>query len=259
MNIYPKKRWGQNFLIDPNILRKIVRTIDPKPGDTIIEIGAGKGALTQFLLDSKATIHAFEIDSELIPELKKQFSSQSNFFLHHIDALTLDFISIAPKKLKIRVVGNIPYNITSPLLFKIFKYSEIIDDVHFLVQREIARRLCAVPKTKEYGILSVITQFYGSTSIAFDVSPKVFRPIPEVYSSLVSIKIQPVIDNSEFRQNYHTVVRTAFGKRRKTLRNSLSDLLINKSGDSPIDLGRRAESLNIEEFINLTKWLYDRN
>lgn len=259
MNIYPKKRWGQNFLIDPNILRKIVRTIDPKPGDTIIEIGAGKGALTQFLLDSKATIHAFEIDSELIPELKKQFSSQSNFFLHHIDALTLDFISIAPKKLKIRVVGNIPYNITSPLLFKIFKYSEIIDDVHFLVQREIARRLCAVPKTKEYGILSVITQFYGSISIAFDVSPKVFRPIPEVYSSLVSIKIQPVIDNSEFRQNYHTVVRTAFGKRRKTLRNSLSDLLINKSGDSPIDLGRRAESLNIEEFINLTKWLYDRN
>lgn len=259
MNIYPKKRWGQNFLIDPNILRKIVRTIDPKPGDTIIEIGAGKGALTQFLLDSKATIHAFEIDSELIPELKKQFSSQSNFFLHHTDALTLDFTSIAPKKLKIRVAGNIPYNITSPLLFKIFKYSEIIDDVHFLVQREIARRLCAVPKTKEYGILSVITQFYGSTSIAFDVSPKVFRPIPEVYSSLVSIKIHPVIDNSEFRQNYHTVVRTAFGKRRKTLRNSLSNLPINKSGDSPIDLGRRAESLNIEEFINLTNWLYDRN
>ncbi|MBL7067509.1 MAG: 16S rRNA (adenine(1518)-N(6)/adenine(1519)-N(6))-dimethyltransferase RsmA [Candidatus Marinimicrobia bacterium] len=259
MKPYAKKRFSQNFLIDPNILRKIVHTINPQRDDFIIEIGSGKGALTRFLLESNAQIHSIEIDSELIPELKKQFSSQSNFFLHHTDALTLDFTSIAPKKHKIRVVGNIPFNITSPLLFKMFENAEIIDDVHFLVQREIARRLCAVPKTKEYGILSVITQFYGSPSIAFDVSPKVFRPIPEVYSSLVSIKIQPVIDNSEFRQNYSTVVRTAFGKRRKTLRNSLSDLLINKSGDCPIDLGRRAESLNVEEFINLTNWLYDIN
>ena len=259
MKPYAKKRFGQNFLIDPNILRKIVQTINPQPDDFIIEIGSGKGALTRFLLESNAQIHSIEIDSDLIPELKEKFGSLSNLFLHHTDALTLDFTSIAPKKHKIRVVGNIPFNITSPLLFKIFENAEIIDDVHFLVQREIARRLCAVPKTKEYGILSVITQFYGSPSIAFDVSPKVFRPIPEVYSSLVSIKIQPVIDKSEFQQNYSTVVRTAFGKRRKTLRNSLSDLLISKSGDCPIDLSRRAESLNVGEFINLTHWLYDSN
>jgi 16S rRNA (adenine1518-N6/adenine1519-N6)-dimethyltransferase len=259
MKPYAKKRFSQNFLIDPNILRKIVQTINPQRDDFIIEIGSGKGALTRYLLESNAHIHSIEIDSDLIPELKQKFGSLSNFCLHHTDALTLDFTSIALKKHKIRVVGNIPFNITSPLLFKIFENTEIINDVHFLVQREIARRLCAVPKTKEYGILSVITQFYGSPSIAFDISPKVFRPIPKVYSSLVSIKIQPVIDNSEFQQNYHTVVKTAFGKRRKTLRNSLSDLLNNKSGDCSIDLSRRAESLNVEEFINLTHWLYGRN
>ncbi len=259
MKPYAKKRFSQNFLIDPNILRKIIQTINPQPDDFIIEIGSGKGALTHFLLESNAHIHSIEIDSDLIPELKQKFGSLSNFSLHHTDALTLDFTSITSKKYKIRVVGNIPFNITSPLLFKIFENAEIIDDVHFLVQREIARRLCAVPRTKEYGILSVITQFYGSPSIAFDVSPKVFRPIPEVFSSLVSIKIQPVINKSEFQQNYHTVVKTAFGKRRKTLRNSLSDLLINKPGDCPIDLVRRAESLNVEEFINLTHWLYGRN
>ncbi len=259
MKPYAKKRFSQNFLIDPNILRKIVQTINPQPDDFIIEIGSGKGALTDLLLKSSAIIHAIEIDDDLIPDLQQKFSKTSNFTLHYADALTLNFTSIAPKKHKIRVVGNIPFNITSPLLFKIFENAKIIDDVHFLVQREIARRLCAVPKTKEYGILSVITQFYGSPTITFDVSPKVFRPIPEVYSSLVSIKIQPVINNSEFQQNYHTVVRTSFGKRRKILRNSLSDLLINKSGDCPIDLVRRAESLNVEEFINLTHWLYDSN
>ncbi len=259
MKPFAKKRFGQNFLIDPNILRKIIRTVDPKTDDIIVEIGSGKGALTDLLIESGAVIHAIEIDNDLIPELERKFSLKSNFHLHHADALKFDLPSLKPANQKIRIVGNVPYNITSPLLFKVFNNSGIIDDVHFMVQREIARRICALPSTKEYGILSVVTQFYGKPTIAFDVSPKVFRPIPDVYSSVVSLKLNPQITDREFQDRFLTTVKTAFGKRRKTLRNSLFDLLENKHGECPLDLGRRAESLNVAEFIKLSFWIFDAN
>lgn len=257
MKPFAKKRFGQNFLIDPNILRKIIRTVAPKTDDIIVEIGSGKGALTDLLIESGAIIHAIEIDDDLIPELERKFSDKSNFHLHHADALKFDLSSIKPANQKIRIVGNVPYNITSPLLFKVFDNSGIIDDVYFMVQREIARRICALPNTKEYGILSVVTQFYGKPAIAFDVSPKVFRPIPDVYSSVVSLKLNPELTEREIQDRFLTTVKTAFGKRRKTLRNSLFDLLKNKHGECPVDLGRRAESLNIAEFIKLSLWIFD--
>ncbi len=259
MKSFAKKRYGQNFLIDPNILRKIVKTINPSPDDLIVEIGSGKGALTGLLLDSGATVHAIEIDNDLIPELTAEFSDYPNFILHHTDALEFDYHSIILHNQKIRVVGNIPYNISSSLLFNIFNNIADIRDIHFLVQREIARRICARANTKDYGILSVISQFYVKPIIDFDVSPKVFRPIPDVYSSLISMNTEPRIGDKSFQSNFHIAVRTAFGKRRKILRNALVDLIVNKNSDSPIDLSRRAESLNIEEFIELTRWIFDRD
>jgi len=255
MNIYPKKRWGQNFLIDPNILRKIVRTIDPKPGDTIIEIGAGKGALTQFLLDSKATIHAFEIDSDLIPVLKDKFPNKINLTLHQADVLTFDYSRLFKLNQKVRIVGNIPYNITSPLLFKIFENSAHIKDVIFLVQKEIAQRICAKPDNKDYGILSVLSNYYGSPKMEFQVSPNVFRPIPKVVSSVISIQIKTYRDSKDFQRAFIKTVKTAFNKRRKTLNNSLSELIRKDKINCPINLNRRAETLTVDEFIKLTKWL----
>jgi 16S rRNA (adenine1518-N6/adenine1519-N6)-dimethyltransferase len=259
MQSYAKKRFGQNFLIDPNIVRKIVKEIKPQPGDVIVEIGPGKGALTRQLVATGAKIHAIEIDKDLTSELAREFAGSDNFTLYQQDALKFDYRKHFSTGQKIRVVGNIPYNISSPLLFKVFENNNIIRDVHFLVQREIAQRICAKPNTKSYGILSVITQFYGKPSIAFQVSPKVFRPIPEVYSALVKLVIEPHSQDTNFQANFHAVVKTAFGKRRKILRNALSELFPATTGDYPIDLSRRAESLTLEEFMTLTHWIFRSN
>jgi 16S rRNA (adenine1518-N6/adenine1519-N6)-dimethyltransferase len=254
----PKKRWGQNFLIDQNILRKIAKCINPNVNDTLIEIGAGTGALTEHLLKSGATVYAIEIDNSFTKELQNKFSSYSNFHLCIADALKFDFSSIfAESDLKrIRFVGNIPYNISSPLLFKIYGYSQFIYDIHFLVQKEIAQRIIAKPNNKNYGILSVITHLYGKPDIEFNVSPNVFKPIPKVTSSLVSILIQyPKLD-SKLLRNFFKVVKTAFGKRRKKLKNAIAEFLPKDITGCPIDLNVRAEMLSVEEFLLLTNWLY---
>lgn len=256
MKPYAKKRFGQNFLIDPNILRKITRSINPQKVDIIVEIGPGKGALTKFLADSQSIIHAIEIDVDLLPELESHISDYPNVKIHHQDALTFDYSSLIQDQKRLRIVGNIPYNISSPLLFTMFENAIIIQDIHFLVQREIARRICAAPNTKEYGILSVITQFYGNPKIDFDVSPKVFRPIPDVNSSMLSIQMFQPGPGGNFKADFHRTVRTAFSKRRKTLKNTLSEFITDTLEPCPIDLSRRAESLSVAEFITLTQWLF---
>ncbi|HQM36591.1 MAG TPA: 16S rRNA (adenine(1518)-N(6)/adenine(1519)-N(6))-dimethyltransferase RsmA, partial [Candidatus Marinimicrobia bacterium] len=182
MEHYPKKRLGQNFLIDPNILRKIVRVIEPQRDDIIVEIGPGKGALTRLLLESGAEIHAIELDPELVNYLKQELGQFENFHLYYADAVQFDFSDLFNRNQKIKIAGNIPYNITSPLLFRLFEITDWLDRIVLLVQKEIALRLCAQPATKEYGILSVMTNFYCRPKIEFNVSPQVFRPIPRVTS-----------------------------------------------------------------------------
>lgn len=256
MKPYAKKRFGQNFLIDPNILRKIVGNIAPQVDDVIVEIGPGKGALTKYLAESRTELYAIEIDADLITGLEQKFADYPNVSIIHQDALTFDYRCIAGNHKKLRIVGNIPYNISSPLLFRMFEFHDSIADIHFLVQREIARRICAKPNSKEYGILSVITQFYGDPEIAFTVSPTVFRPIPEVTSALIAIRMKTVPDDPEFIGNFHKTVRTAFAKRRKILRNTLAKMLPRSTVAGPVDLSRRAESLTVSEFIALTHWLF---
>lgn len=255
MKPYAKKRLGQNFLIDPNIIRKIADVISPSQDDTIIEIGPGKGALTELLLQSGAQVHAIEIDDDLIPDLEIKFSNYNNFHLHHCDALKFDFSSIFQYAKKVKYTGNVPYNITTPLLEIAFDNAAYIDTVYFLVQKEVARRIAGVPSTKEYGILSVMVQYYGNPTLHFDVSPNVFRPIPKVVSAFISIKVDENRIDRNFLPIFRNVVKTAFNKRRKTLRNSLRELLPNNIKNCPIDLVRRAETLNIKEFEIITKFI----
>ena len=256
MEHYPKKRLGQNFLIDPNILRKIVRVIEPQRDDLIVEIGPGKGALTRLLLESGAEIHAIELDPELVNYLKQELGQFENFHLYYADAVQFDFSGLFNRNQKIKMVGNIPYNITSPLLFRLFEMVDYLDRIVLLVQKEIALRLCAQPATKEYGILSVMTNFYCRPKIEFNVSPQVFRPIPRVTSSVV--KLVPIENNysPEFRRQFNELVRKAFNRRRKILRNSLDLPASLDISACPIDLLRRAETLSVAEFIELTHWYY---
>ncbi len=255
MNHHPRRRFGQNFLIDKNILNNIIRVVALQQNEPIIEIGPGTGALTESLLTQNAVVYAVEIDRDLCVLLREKYKSQPNFHLFEADALKFDYETLIRQTGAAKIVGNIPYNITSPLLFKIFELGSRVSLVTFLVQREIALRICALPNTKEYGILTVLSNFYGKAQIAFHVSPQVFRPRPQVWSSLLTFKPLPNEFNSDFRSAFHLLVKKAFNQRRKTLKNALSELLQADITDSPVDLQRRAESLSCAEFIALTHFL----
>jgi len=253
--IYPKKRFGQNFLIDPNILRKIVEVIDPQPGESLIEIGPGRGALTALLLERQSIVHAIEIDHKLVDYLKTTFVDRPNLYLYEADVLDFDLATLLNPNVPQKIVGNLPYNIISPLLFKLFEFSDCISQMVFLVQKEIALRLCAKPSSKDYGILSVMARFYTSPRIEFHVSPRVFRPVPKVFSSVITLVPEKNDCSPMMRSAFRKVVRTAFNQRRKTLKNALHELLPTTLLNCPIDLQRRAETLSVAEFISLTDWL----
>ena len=252
--VSPLKRFGQNYLQDQNIIKKIVSEIDPKENELIIEIGPGQGAITQKLLESKANLTAIEIDKRVIDELQTRYTDlhllQSDFLKLNLN----QFIDSSEKKL--RVVGNIPYNITSPILFKLFENNTIVSDSVFMVQYEVAKRMTAKMGSKDYGILSVLLEYFGNTKLAFKVSPNVFYPKPNVDSAVVHIYFNDKRDNPEFNLMFKSIVKSAFGNRRKTLKNSLSNGIfaeVNFS-DCGIDLSLRAEQLNVNDFIKLAEF-----
>jgi 16S rRNA (adenine1518-N6/adenine1519-N6)-dimethyltransferase len=256
--VLPLKRFGQNYLQDQNIIRKIIAEIDPKENDLIIEIGPGQGALTQYLVESKANFTAIEIDKRVIEDLQNRFR---NLNLEQNDFLKLDltkFISSLDKK--IRVVGNIPYNITSPILFRLFENNTIIEDAVFMVQYEVAKRMTAKIGSKDYGILSVLFEYFGNTKLAFKVSPNVFYPKPNVHSSVVHINFNAIRNNSEFNSLFRSIVKSSFGNRRKTLKNSLSNGIFASVDFSEcgIDLSLRAEKLTVDDFIKLTEFIINK-
>lgn len=252
--ILPLKRFGQNYLKDQNIVRKIISEIDPKENDLIIEIGPGQGAITNLLLESKANLTAVEIDKRVIEDLQNRYT---NLNLIQSDFLKLDlnkFINSPQQKL--RIVGNIPYNITSPILFKLFENNLIIQDAVFMVQYEVAKRMTAQMGSKDYGILSTLLEYFGNTKLAFKVSPNVFYPKPNVDSAVVHIYFNDKRDNSNFNNMFKSIVKSSFGNRRKTLKNSLSNGIfadVNFSGCG-IDLSLRAEQLKVDDFIKLAEF-----
>ena len=253
--VSPLKRFGQNYLQDQNIIKKIISEIDPKENELIIEIGPGQGAITQKLLESKAHLTAIEIDKRVIDELQTRYTDlhllQSDFLKLNLN----QFIDSSEKKL--RVVGNIPYNITSPILFKLFENNTIVSDSVFMVQYEVAKRMTAKMGSKDYGILSVLLEYFGNTKLAFKVSPNVFYPKPNVDSAIVHIYFNDKRDNPEFNLMFKSIVKSAFGNRRKTLKNSLSNGIFAEVnfGDCGIDLSLRAEQLNVDDFIQLTEFV----
>lgn len=251
--ILPLKRFGQNYLQDQNIIRKIISEIAPKENESIIEIGPGQGALTQYLIESKAKLTAIEIDKRVIDDLKIRFTDLN---LLECDFLKLDLNQIAASsQQKLRVVGNIPYNITSPILFKLFENNTFINDAVFMVQLEVAKRMTAKMGSKDYGILSVLLEYFGKTKLAFKVSPNVFYPKPNVHSAIIHIYFNEIRNDSSFNSMFKSIVKSSFGNRRKTLKNSLSNGIFAEVDFSlcGIDLSLRAEQLNIDDFIKLAE------
>ncbi|BCK86287.1 ribosomal RNA small subunit methyltransferase A [Sideroxyarcus emersonii] len=248
-----KKRFGQNFLIDQNIIADIVRAIRPEAGDNMVEIGPGLGALTRPLLQTLNLLHVIEIDRDIIARLKTDYP-QDRIVIHEGDALKFDFATLP---VPLRIVGNLPYNISSPLLFHFAGYAARITDMHFMLQNEVVERMVAAPSTPAYGRLSVMLQYRFHMEKLLDVPPQSFRPAPKVDSAIVRlIPIPPdqiaVQDEALFAQ----IVAAAFGQRRKTLRNTLRDYL--QEGDFAelgIDAQLRAENLGVTEFARIANRL----
>ncbi|WP_127471066.1 16S rRNA (adenine(1518)-N(6)/adenine(1519)-N(6))-dimethyltransferase RsmA [Thiomicrorhabdus aquaedulcis] len=249
-----KKEFGQNFLNNGRIIDQIVAAIRPKATDHIVEIGPGEAALTAPLLDVVHKLDIIEIDNDLIGPLTQRFSQKPAFCLHHADALRFDYASLlAPDEPYIRVVGNLPYNISSPLMFHLLHFAPRILDMHFMLQKEVVERICATPGGKTYGRLSVMLQYACQTEYLFSVGPENFTPPPKVESAIVRLipHVQkPVVAHHE--QRFAELVKQAFSQKRKTLRNTLKGWLdaeqIQACG---IDPTARAETLSVSQFVTL--------
>jgi 16S rRNA (adenine1518-N6/adenine1519-N6)-dimethyltransferase len=249
----PKQSLGQNFLVDENIVRKIIKAIDVKREDVIVEIGPGRGALTKHLMHLTDNFIAVEIDGRVCEHLKNEYGT--GLRIVHEDFLETDLEVICCKyQKKIRLVGNIPYHITSPILFKVMERRSLVKDMMIMMQLEVARRIVAKPRTKEYGILSVLCQFYDTPELLFKVSPSCFYPKPKVTSAMMrfgfsrSLKYR-VRDESIFAQ----VVKATFGKRRKTIRNGLKSMSLPDFDLEAVnfDLNLRPEDLSVADFVTL--------
>lgn len=248
-----RKRFGQNFLQDAHWIERIAKAIQAKPGDNIVEIGPGQAALTRYLVADSGQMRAVEIDRDLAAWLRTQFNPDQ-LELIEADALTIDWSSLGQER-PLRVVGNLPYNISSPLLFKLLEAADYVQDQHFMLQREVVDRMVAAPGSKTYGRLSVMLQWRYRMTKLFDVPPGAFNPPPKVVSSVVRMipKAKEDVPNVNFTL-FSSVVANAFGQRRKTLRNALS-LLLTEADIQAADVNpqARAETLDLDAFIRLTQ------
>jgi len=253
----PRKRFGQNFLHDQAVLSRMVQAINPAPGEQLVEIGPGEGALTCPLLALHGELTAIELDRDLGPKLIEKCQSLGQFTLLQDDAMKFDYSMLASATDKIRLVGNLPYNISTPILFHLASYQHLIQDMHVLLQKEVANRITATPGSKQYGRLSVMMQVIFRVSHLFDVGPGAFRPAPKVQSTFIRLipHKEPVV-SLKHEENLSKIVSAAFSQRRKTLKNCVRALLneeqITQAGINPT---RRAETLSLEEFAALANML----
>ena len=253
--VEPLKRFGQNYLTDNNILNKIISEINPHENDLILEIGPGTGALTAKLVESRARIAAVEIDKRVKEDLAERFPSVK---LYNEDFLKTNLRSIYNQKgEKLRIAGNIPYNLTSSIIFKLLDNNEIIRDAVFMVQYEVARRISASSGSKDYGILSVLLQYFSEVKFCFKVSPNVFYPKPKVFSALIHLYMKELNISNELKKAFINIVKASFGKRRKTLKNSLGDSIFKDIdfSSSGVNMALRAEQLGLYEFEKLAKFV----
>jgi len=250
-----RKRFGQHFLHDRGIIQRILAALAPQPGDIIVEIGPGLGALTRPLLEHCAPLHVVELDRDLAARLRAEFPPE-RLVVHEADALKFDFRALAGDR-RLRIVGNLPYNVSTPLLFHLLDQADCISDMLFMLQKEVVERMAATPGSKDYGRLSVMLQWRLQVEKLFDVRPGAFTPPPKVDSAVVRLTPHAAplvaVDDADALAR---VVRAAFSQRRKTLRNTLRGLLTPEALQAlDIDPTRRAETLSLAEFARLANSL----
>lgn len=254
-----RKRFGQNFLIDHGIIREIVRAVHPQKEDVIVEIGPGKGAITELLADACDNLSVIELDRDLVPWLKVKFEKHPNFQLFQADALQFDFAQLITADRPLRIVGNLPYNISTPLIFHLLTYANKVRDMHFMLQKEVVKRMAAQPGESAYGRLGIMVQYHCAVEDLFDVPPTSFDPAPKVDSAIVRLSPYaqlPYVANNI--KTLETLVNVAFQQRRKTLRNSLKQLLSAEQMESlPVDLGLRPEEISLPEYVAISNLLGD--
>jgi 16S rRNA (adenine1518-N6/adenine1519-N6)-dimethyltransferase len=255
-----RKRFGQNFLVDEQIIGEIISAIRPEPEDNMVEIGPGLGALTSPLLKRLNHLHVVEIDRDIIARLEQEYpreDTKSKLIIHAGDALDFD---IATLPAPLRIVGNLPYNISSPLLFHFASYAGRILDMHFMLQNEVVERMVAAPSTPAYGRLSVMLQYRFHMEKLLDVPPESFRPAPKVNSAIVRMVPLPASEIAVRNEKlFAAVVRAAFGQRCKTLRNTLRGYLDETDFERlAIDPQLRAENLAVTDFIKAANYLEAR-
>ncbi|MEE8308392.1 MAG: 16S rRNA (adenine(1518)-N(6)/adenine(1519)-N(6))-dimethyltransferase RsmA [Gammaproteobacteria bacterium] len=252
MSHTPRKRFGQHFLHDPAWIARIVRAINPAQDDLMVEIGPGQGALTAPLLEQLDTLHAVELDRDLAEQLRQRFPG-GQLILHSADALGFDFEGLATPSRSLRIVGNLPYNISTPLLFRLLEQRQGIADMHFMLQREVVERMAAAPGSKRYGRLTVMLNLHASVEPLLDIGPGAFKPPPRVWSSVVRLvpratPLAAVADEAVFAK----LVTSVFSQRRKTLANGLKHWLSKQQILSlGVDPGVRGETLPVEAFAAL--------
>lgn len=250
-----RKRFGQNFLSDPNIIRRIIDAIRPQSGECMVEIGPGLGAMTAPLIERLGHLHVVEIDRDLIARLRETWTPEQ-ISIHEGDALKFDFGALvgggggeAPPGL--RIVGNLPYNISTPILFHLAEFAERVKDMTFMLQKEVVMRMVAEPGTEEYGRLSVMLQYRFRMGRLFDVPPGAFRPAPKVMSSIVRlVPLPPEQLGASDHALLGRIVTAAFGQRRKTLKNTLRDFMDDEDFAAlGLDPGLRGERLSVADFV----------
>lgn len=246
-----KKHLGQNFLFDPSIIEKIIRAAKIEPGDLVVEVGPGPGIMTKMLAERAKRLIAIELDDKLYEKLRDKLAGYNNIELIHGDALKYDY-SVLPE---FKVVANIPYYITTPIIFRFFEAGKNLKSMTMTVQKEVAERIVAKPGGRDYGVLSIMVQYYAEPSLEFIISREAFRPKPKVDSSLVHSRIlaKPSVDVKD-EAVFFRIVKMAFSQRRKMLSNSLKSLKSDVSGwlnKVGIDPKRRPETLSMDEFARL--------
>lgn len=249
----PRKRFGQHFLRDRSVIERIIDSVHVQTTDILLEIGPGEGVLTHRLAGQCRQLHALEIDRDLARLLIDHYAGQETVHIHQVDALEFDICSVAPEQQNLRLVGNLPYNVSTPLLFHFLRHASCIQDMHFMLQKEVVDRLVASPGNKSYGRLSVITQMLCEIESLFDIGPEAFQPPPKVWSSVIRMmpRETPMISAQQIPR-LEQLTQRVFSQRRKTLRRILHGSVTADALDAAgIESSRRPETLSLEEFMVL--------
>lgn len=268
MQHFAKKRFGQNFLVDDTVINRIVDSIQPAADDLMIEIGPGLGAMSKPLLARLNQLHVIELDRDIIPKLVKNcmfadVANKNKLLVNEKDVLKFDFAEFYTRQIasapganrKLRIVGNLPYNISTPVLFHLLNYRDIIQDMHFMLQKEVVDRIVASPGNKHYGRLSVMIQAFCHAQALFEVPPYAFQPAPKVVSAILRLQPSPQFEEQikDFSL-FEKLVRQAFSQRRKTLKNTLKNICsVAQIEQAGLSTTQRAEELSVSDFVNLYK------